>query len=106
MCLTVKFVVWCCGFCKLRSDFGFLCSVNHLSGGGINANHNETRSPSLAGKNHTENVFRLLRNSEESSLFQAFRLLGTAQRDVSRKKKIKRGWGRGESEGTPVRLLN
>ena len=56
----------------------------------------------MAGKNHTENVFRLLRNSEESSLFQAFRLLGTAQRDVSRKKKIKRGWGRGESEGTPV----
>ena len=30
------------------------------------------------------------------------RRLDLAQRDVSRKKKITRGWGRGESEGTPV----
>ena len=28
-------------FCKLRRDLGFSCSFNHLSGGGINANHNE-----------------------------------------------------------------
>ena len=33
------------------------------------------------------------------------KILGTAQSDVSRKKKITRGWGRGVSEGTPVRLL-
>ena len=26
------------------------CSVNHLSGGGVNANHNATHSPSLAPK--------------------------------------------------------
>ena len=29
----------------------------------------------------------------------------TAQRDV-RRKKTKKGWGRGESKGTPVRLFN
>ena len=27
-----KFVVSCCAFCKLQRKFGFLCSVNHLSG--------------------------------------------------------------------------
>ena len=39
----------------------FFCSVNHLSGGRVNANHN---SPSLAHKNKTENDSRLLKNSE------------------------------------------
>ena len=28
--------------------FGFFCSVNHFSEGGVNANHNVTCSPSLA----------------------------------------------------------
>lgn len=28
--------------------------------------------------------------------------LGDSAKDVSRNKKITRGWGRGESEGTPV----
>ena len=27
-----KFVVSRCAFCKLRRNFGFFCSVNHLSG--------------------------------------------------------------------------
>ena len=28
----IKFVLWRCAFCKLRRNFGFFCSVNHLSG--------------------------------------------------------------------------
>ena len=56
---TAKFVVSHCAFCKLRRDFGFLCSVNHFSEGGVNANHNVTCSPGLA-----ENDSRLLKNSE------------------------------------------
>ena len=38
---------------------GFFCSVNHLSEGRVNANHNVTCSPSLA-----ENDSRLLKNRE------------------------------------------
>ena len=46
---------------RLQTLNGFFCSVNHLSGGGVNANHD---SPSLAYKNKTENDSRLLKNSE------------------------------------------
>ena len=42
----------------------FFCFVNQLSGGGVSANHNATRSPSLASKNITEKDSRLLKNSE------------------------------------------
>ena len=31
---------------RLQTSNGFFCSVNHLSGGGVNANHNATQSPS------------------------------------------------------------
>ena len=41
------------------------CTVNHLSGGGVNANHNATHSPSLARKKKTEDS-RLLKNSERN----------------------------------------
>ena len=57
--ITAKFVVLRSAFCKLRRDFGFFCSVNHFSKGGVNANHNVTCTPSLA-----ENYSRLLKNSE------------------------------------------
>ena len=40
------------------------CSVNHLSGCGVDAKHNAKHSPSLACKNKTENDSRLLKNSE------------------------------------------
>ena len=30
--IPAKFVVSGCTFCKLRKDFGFFCSVNHLNG--------------------------------------------------------------------------
>ena len=40
---------------------GFFCFVNHLRGGGVNANDNATHSPSLARKNKTENDSRLLK---------------------------------------------
>ena len=53
--ITAKFVVSRCAYCKLRRDFGFFCFVNHLSEGGVNANHNVTCSP---------NDSRLLKNSE------------------------------------------
>ena len=42
--------------CKLRRDFVFSISVNHLSEVGAKGNHNDrTRSPSLARKNKTDN---------------------------------------------------
>ena len=45
---------------RLPTLNGFFCSVNHLSGGGVNANHNATHSP-----NHkTENDSRLLKIRE------------------------------------------
>ena len=49
---------------SLQTSNGFFCSVNHLSGGGVNANHNAKHSSSLACKNKTENDSRLLKNSE------------------------------------------
>ena len=59
MIFTVKFVVLCCAYCNLRRDFGFFCSINHFSEGGVKANHNVMSSPSLA-----ENDPRLLKNSK------------------------------------------
>ena len=48
----------------LQTSKGFFYSVNHLSGGGVNANHNETHSPSLARKNKIENDPKRPKNSE------------------------------------------
>ena len=48
----------------LQTTNGFFCSVNHLSGGGVNANHKATHSPSLARKNKIENDPKLLKNSQ------------------------------------------
>ena len=42
-----KFVVSRCTFTNFEWVF---CFVNHLSGGGVNANHDATHSPSLALK--------------------------------------------------------
>ena len=70
-CFTAKFVVSRCVFRKPRRNFGFFCSVSHLSGGGVNANHNTTRSPMPASpmpaspsKTKTENGSRLIENSK------------------------------------------
>ena len=49
---------------RLQTSNGFFGSLNHLSGGGVNTNHNATRSPSLARKNKTQHDSRLLKNSE------------------------------------------
>ena len=48
MIFTVKFVVSCCTYCKLRRDFGFFCSINQFSEGGVKANHSVMSSSSLA----------------------------------------------------------
>ena len=48
----------------LQTFNGFFCSVNHVSEGGVNANHTPTHSPSLARKNKIENDPKLLKNSE------------------------------------------
>ena len=53
--ITSKFVASRFVFCKLRRDIRFFCSVNHFSGGGVNASHNAIRSPSVTCKNKTEN---------------------------------------------------
>ena len=57
--LKAKFVVSCCAYRKVRRDFGFFSSVNHLREGRVNANQTATCLPSLA-----ENDSRLLRNSK------------------------------------------
>ena len=57
--LIAKFVVSRCAFCKLQWDFGFFCSVNHFSEGGVYANDSVPCLSSLA-----ENDSRLLKNSE------------------------------------------
>ena len=49
---------------RLQTSNGLFCSVNHLSRGGVNANHDATHSLGLARKNKTENDSRLLKNSE------------------------------------------
>ena len=59
--IIAKFIVSRCVFANFE---WFFCSVNHLSGGGVNANHNTTHSPSLARKNKIENDPKLLKNSE------------------------------------------
>ena len=56
--------ILCVSLRRLQTSNGFFCSVNHLSGGGVNANHNAKHSPSLVCKNKTENDSRLLKNSE------------------------------------------
>ena len=50
---TTKFIALHCTFCKVQRDFEFY-SINHLSGGRVNVNHNVTHSPSLAYKNKTD----------------------------------------------------
>ena len=53
---TAKFKVSRCALCKLWGDFGLSCSVNHLSGGRVNANPNVwMHLPSLAYINKTGN---------------------------------------------------
>ena len=59
--ILAKFIV---SAACLQTSKGFCCSTNHLSGGGVNVNHNATHSPSLAGKNKTENDSRLLKNNK------------------------------------------
>ena len=59
--IRAKFIVSRCVFANCQ---WFSCSVKHLSGGGVNANHNTTHSPSLAHKNKIENDPKLLKNSE------------------------------------------
>ena len=70
-CLNLIATVFCCGQIRwialrvlIQTSHGFFCSVNHLSGGGVYANHDATHSPGLARKNKTENDSRLLKNSE------------------------------------------
>ena len=73
--VITNFVVSCCAFCKLRKDFGFVCSVNHLiSEGGVNANHNVTCSPSLA-----ENDSTLLTIAKEIAIVGGFFVEGRRQ---------------------------
>lgn len=62
--ITAKFVVSRRAFCKLREDFPFFCSAIHLICGGVNADHNVTRSPSLSHKNKTDNNYGMFKNRE------------------------------------------
>ena len=57
---TVKFIVSRRAFCKLRRDFGFFFSVNHLSGGG---------ATQITANLSTENPKKLyIRRSSSTSL--------------------------------------
>ena len=50
----------------LQTSKGFLVFLlrQSLSGGGVNVNHNATRSPRFASKSRTENDSSVLKNSE------------------------------------------
>ena len=65
-CLTAKFIVSHCTYFKLRSDFGFFCSVNHL--GRVNASHNVMCSPSLA-RNGSRLLKDIKRNRDSVWIF-------------------------------------
>ena len=47
---TVKFVVSYCMFCKLQRDFGFVCSLNHLSGVGLTQITMQSDHPAWSAK--------------------------------------------------------
>ena len=62
-------------FANFKGSFGFFCSVNHLSEGGVNANYkNETRSASFIRKNKIDNDSR-----QESSFSLALDCLRIAK---------------------------
>ena len=48
----------------LQTSNGFFCSINHLSGGGVNTNHNAMHLPSLARKKKIKNDPKPHKNSE------------------------------------------
>ena len=50
--LMAKFVISRCVFANFEWVF---CSINHLSGGGVNAHHNATQLTQLSRKNKIEN---------------------------------------------------
>ena len=75
--LLILYSVICCialHVCKLRTDFGFFCSVNHFSEGGVNADHNVTCSPSLA-----ENDSDSSRIAKEIAMVSGFFVKGRRQ---------------------------
>ena len=53
---------------RLQTLDGFFCSINHLSGGGVNANDKAMCSPSLTCKNKTENDSNCSRIAKEISM--------------------------------------
>ena len=74
--LTLYNIICCIALhvCKLRTDFGFFCSVNHFSEGGVNADHNVTCSPSLA-----ENDSDSSRIAKEIAMVSGFFVKGRRQ---------------------------
>ena len=60
--------------CKLRTDFGFFCSVSHFSEGEVNANPTVTCSPSLA-----ENDSNCSRIAKEIATVSGFFVEGRRQ---------------------------
>ena len=74
--LTLYNVICCIALhvCKLRTDFGFFCSVNHFSEGGVNANHNVTCLLSLA-----ENDSQSSRIAKEIAMVSGFFVKGRRQ---------------------------
>ena len=74
--LTLYNVICCIALhvCKLRTDFGFFCSVDHFSEGGVNANHNVTCLLSLA-----ENDSESSRIAKEIAMVSGFFVKGRRQ---------------------------
>ena len=64
---------------RLQTSDGFFCSINHLSGGGVNANHKAMCLPSLAYKNKTENDSNCSRIVKEISMMSVIFVEGRKQ---------------------------
>ena len=63
--------IHCIAPVRLQTSDGFFCFINHLSGGGVNANRNAMCSPSLACKNKTEKDCNCSRIAKETAMMKS-----------------------------------
>ena len=71
--------IHCIAPVRLQTSDGFFCFINHLSGGGVNANRNAMCSPSLACKNKTEKDCNCSRIAKETAMTSVIFVEGRRQ---------------------------
>ena len=63
----------------LQTSNGFFCSVNHLSGGGVNTNHNATHYPAWPAKTKLRMTLNCSRIAKEVAMISAIFVEGRRQ---------------------------